>query len=38
MKQQNEGENENKEDNKDNKEGGALFDKNLLNKYINRIS
>ena len=26
------------EDNKDNKEGGALFDKNLLKPYINRIS
>ena len=45
MKQQNEGENkeefsqsENVGPNPRNKEGGALFDKNLLNKYINRIS
>jgi hypothetical protein len=36
MKQQQN--NINEEENKEGKEGGALFDKNLLNKYINRIS
>lgn len=45
MKQQNEGEfsqgenvGPNPRNKEENKEGGALFDKNLLNKYINRIS